>query len=55
MIHSKKGDFTKAATSYRSFVEAQPGSLAATKVKRQLMEWVALGVIQQPDSAVAAK
>ncbi len=55
LIHSKKGDFTKAATSYRSFVEAQPGSLAATKVKRQLMEWVALGVIQQPDSAVAAK
>ena len=55
LIHSKKGDFAKAATSYRSFVEAQPGSPAATKVKRQLMEWVALGVIQKPDSAVAAK
>jgi hypothetical protein len=54
LIHSKKGDFNKAATSYRSFVEAQPGSPAATKVKRQLMEWEALGVIQKADAAVAA-
>ena len=55
LIQSKKGDFTKAATSYRSFVEAQPGSPAATKVKGLLMEWEALGVIQKPDSEVAAK
>ena len=54
LIHSKKGDFAKAATSYRSFVEAQPGSPAATKVKRQLMEWEALGVISKADAAVAA-
>ena len=54
LIHSKKGDFAKAATSYRSFVEAQPGSPAATKVKRQLMEWQALGVISKADAAVAA-
>ena len=54
LIQSKKGDFTKAATSYRSFVEAQPGSPAATKVKRQLMEWEALGVISKADAAVAA-
>ena len=55
LIQSKKGDFTKAATAYRSFVEAQPGSPAAIKVKRQLMEWEALGVIQKMDSEVAAK
>ena len=55
MIQSKKGDFAKAATHYRSFVEAQPGSTAAAKVTRQLMDWEALGVIQNVDSAVAAK
>ena len=45
MIQAKKGNFTQAATAYRSFVAAQPGSPEASNVQRQMMEWEALGVI----------
>ena len=45
MIQAKKGNFAQAATAYRSFVAAQPGSPEASKLQRQMTEWEALGVI----------
>ena len=45
MIQAKKGNFSQAATAYRSFVAAQPGSPEVSKLQRQMTEWEALGVI----------
>ena len=45
MIQAKKGNFVQAATAYRSFVAAQPGSPQASRLQRQMTEWEALGVI----------
>jgi Flp pilus assembly protein TadD len=45
MIRTKRGDFPKAATAYRSFLVAQPGSPVASQLRKKMVEWKALGVI----------
>ena len=45
IIQAKKGNFSQAATAYRSFVAAQPGSPVASQLQRQMSDWEALGVI----------
>jgi Flp pilus assembly protein TadD len=53
MIHSQKGNFTGAATEYRTFLAAQPTGPIAEDLKRRLNEWEALGVIPKETAAPA--
>ena len=48
MIHSRQGDFLRAATDFRTFLKAQPDSPIAPDVRKQLAEWEVLGVIEAP-------
>lgn len=45
LIHTKQGDFEKAASAYREFLETGQESPTVEEVKKQLNEWEALGVI----------
>ena len=54
MIHSRQGDFPRAATDFRTFLQAQPDSPIAPDVRRQLTEWEALGVIGIPAGETAS-
>ena len=54
MIHSRQGDFLRAATDFRTFLKAQPDSPIAPDVRRQLSEWEVLGVIEAPAGETAS-
>jgi tetratricopeptide (TPR) repeat protein len=58
MIRSQKGNFNGAATEFRTYLAAQPTGPLAEDVKRRLVEWEALGVIEKgpplPSEAVTA-
>ena len=54
MIHSRQGDFPRAAGDFRTFLNAQPNSPIAPDVRRQLTEWEALGVIEAPGGETAS-
>ena len=45
MLHAKKGDYPSAATEYRSFLAVRPEGPVAEDLRRQLLDWQALGVI----------
>ena len=53
-IHSRQGDFPRAAGDFRTFLKAQPDSPIAPDVRRQLSEWEALGVIEAPAGETAS-
>ncbi|MCB9383916.1 MAG: tetratricopeptide repeat protein [Bryobacterales bacterium] len=46
LIYSQQGAFSEAAKEYRAYLKAEPDTSNAEKVKKQLNEWEALGVIQ---------
>ena len=51
MIQAKNGEFVRAATEYQNYLSAQPLGPAAKELRRQLVEWEALGVIKKADMA----
>jgi len=46
MILAKKGQFAPAAEQYRTYLASYPDTPAADRVRQQLTEWEALGVIE---------
>lgn len=53
MIQQNRGEFEEAATEYRRYLEEQPNAPSAAELKKQLMEWEVLGVINPVKSASA--
>ena len=56
MIHEHRAEFEKAADQYRAFVKmtAEPDSQNVQQVKRKLLEWQMLGVIEREADETAA-
>ncbi len=46
LIHSQRGEFARAASEYRAYLQKQPDGSGAARLKKQLNEWEVLGVIE---------
>ena len=51
-VHARKGDYPKAATAMRRFLEAAPKSQHAGEIHRKLKEWEEMGVIARLPAAL---
>ena len=45
-VLARKGEFEKAATAFRTYLEVQPSSPGAEELRQQLAQWESVGAIQ---------